>query len=282
MQRVLSSHICINHRLSVAWLNKVLQAGIPAVEIFMARQHLDYRNRQQVAELGHYFRDSDLTLHSIHLPMYDDEYWGRSGPNAVISITEPVKSKRVVMVDEIKRALEVAEFVPCKYAVQHLGVGEEEYSDFKLEAAFTCLEELTIFARQRGVEILLENIPNRLATAEGLMRFLTFTHMNLNFVFDTGHANLMEGVETAYGIMKERIRSTHVHDNDGQNDRHLVPLLSEGGTIDWPKAMRLLRSRADQYPLLLELREPAGVENPIATAVEAFERLEQLRDDEHD
>src|SRR6266581_5358342 len=76
MNRVLSTHVCVNHRLSVAWLSKAQQAGIPAIEIFCARQHLDYRNRSQIAELGHWFRDADLKLHSIHAPMYTDEIWG--------------------------------------------------------------------------------------------------------------------------------------------------------------------------------------------------------------
>src|SRR5262249_20739811 len=98
MNRVLSTHVCVNHRLTVAWLNKALQAGIPAVEIFCARQHLDYRDRGQITELGHWFRDAELKLHSIHSPMYSDEIWGRTGPQAVITITEPVKSKRMPMV----------------------------------------------------------------------------------------------------------------------------------------------------------------------------------------
>src|SRR5882724_3339250 len=184
MNRVISTHVCVNHRLSVAWLNKAMQAGIPAVEIFCARQHLDYRNRSQIAELGHWFRDADLKLHSIHAPMYTDEIWGRSGPQAVINITEPVKGKRMGMVDEVKRALEIAETIPFRYMVQHLGVSEEEYDDRKIDAAFSSLEELMLFARQRGVEILLENIPNRLSTAERLMYFIRTTHLDLNFVFD--------------------------------------------------------------------------------------------------
>ncbi len=276
MNHVVSTHVCVNHRLSVAWLDKALHAGIPAVEIFCARQHLDYTNRAQVIELGHWFRDSDLELHSIHLPMYNDEYWGRSGPQAVITITEPVKTKRIAMVDEIKRALEVAEYIPCKYAVQHLGVGGEEYDERKIDAAFTCLEELTIFAKQRGVEILLENIPNRLSSGERLMHFNEMTHLNMNFVFDIGHANLMEGVEQAFGTMKDRIKSTHVHDNDGAADNHLFPTVAEGGTIDWKRAMRQLRSRPGQFPLLLELKEVAGMENPFDQIARVFDALDNM------
>ncbi|MCI0434180.1 MAG: sugar phosphate isomerase/epimerase [Gemmatimonadetes bacterium] len=280
MNRVLSTHLYVSHRLTVALLNRIMQAGIPAVEIFCARQHLDYHNRAQVAELGHWFRDSELTLHSIHLPMYNDEYWGRSGPQAVVTITEPVKSKRIAMVDELKRALEIAETIPFQYAIQHVGVSGEEYHDGKIDAAFTALEELSIFARQRGVEILLENIPNALSSAERLLHFNQMTHLDMNFVLDVGHAHLNEGVAEAYGLMKERIRSTHIHDNDGVADSHLFPMVAQGGSIDWRRAMSLLRSRADQYPLLLELRAVDGVENPLDDVHRVFDRLEQLRDDE--
>ena len=75
-------------------------------------------------------------------------------------------------------------------------------------------------------------------------------------------------------MMKDRIRSTHIHDNDGKADQHLFPLLAEGGSIDWKETMDLLRTRGDQYPLLLELKEAPGL--TLATAAEVFDRLEDL------
>ena len=279
MDRVLSTHLFVNHRLTVAWLNRVMQAGIPAVEIFCARQHLDYRNRAQITELGHWFGDAELKLHSLHSPMYTDEFWGRSGPHSIVTITEPVKAERLKAVDEIKRALEIAESVPFRYLIQHIGVSGEAFSERKVDAAFSALEELSIFARQRGVQILLENIPNDLASAERLKYFVEVTHLDLGFVFDVGHANIGEGVEAAFDIMKDRIRSTHLHDNDGKADKHLFPLLADGGTVDWTRTMSLLRSRPSQYPLLLELKEVEGMEHPLDRVNEVFDRLEQLRED---
>src|SRR5690242_13386491 len=108
MNHALSTHLFVNHRLTTAMLNKIEQAGIPTVEIFCARQHLDYRNKAQINELGHWFRDSGLKLHSLHSPMYTDEIWGRSGPQSVITITELKKTRRLEMVDEIRRAIEIA------------------------------------------------------------------------------------------------------------------------------------------------------------------------------
>jgi sugar phosphate isomerase/epimerase len=262
----------VNHRLTAALLGRIEQSGIPAVEIFCARQHLDYRDKAQVTELGHWFRDSDLKIHSLHSPMYTDEIWGRSGPHAVINITDTRKGERLRMVDEIKRALEVAETIPFRYMVQHIGVGGEEFDMHKFDAAFTALDELRSFAGQRGVEILLENIPNDLSSAMRLRQFEELTHVGLNYVFDTGHAHMNKGVAAEFEIMKDRIRSTHIHDNDGKDDSHLYPFT---GGIDWKQTMELLRSRGDQYPLLLELRERADTPKPLEAALETFDKLEQ-------
>lgn len=283
MQRALSTHLLVNHHLTTVWLDRIWDAGIPLVEIFCARQHLDYRDKAQVTELGYWFRDSELKLHSLHSPMYSDDVWGRTGPDAVIDITEPVKIKQVKVVEEIKRALEIAETIPFRYLIQHLGVADEEFEERKVEAAFAALEEISLFAKQRGVEVLLENTPNALSSAQRLRYFLETTHLGLNVCLDLGHANMNEGVDTAYRLLAPRIRSTHIHDNDGKSDLHLFPFVDPGGTIDWESAMKTLHSAApEQYPMLLELRCAPDVEKPVESAVRVFEHLENLNSKKHD
>jgi len=279
MELVLSTHLFVRHRLTTVWLERVLDAGFSAVEIFCARQHIDYRDRAQIAELGHWFRDSRLEMHALHSPMYNDDVWGRSGPQAVISITHSTKAKRIAMVDEIKRAIEIAEYVPFRYLIQHIGVAGEEFDEYKSDAAFSSLDEIRVFAAQRGVEVLLENTPNDLSSAQRLNDFLAQTHLNLNYCFDIGHAHMGQGIEAEFERMKERIRSTHLHDNDGHEDQHLFP---GKGSIDWKRAMKLLRSREGQYPLLLELKEPEGMAHPVAEAKETMDRLLELRTNDED
>ena len=278
MNHVLSTHLFVNHRLNTVWLEKIWQAGVPAVEIFCARQHLDYRDKAQITELGHWFRDSEMKLHSLHAPMYSDDMWGRSGPNSYINLTEQVKSKRLAMLDEIKRALDIADTIPFRYLIQHVGVAEEEFDERKLDAAFTALEDLNLFARERGVDLLLENIPNQLSSAERLIYFLERTHLKLNFCLDVGHANMNEGIAAAFETLKGRIHSTHLHDNDGKEDSHLWPFFSAGGTIDWKATMRLLRSHPEECPLLLELRELPEFPLPqsLDKVIQIFKRLESL------
>ncbi len=272
MQQILSTHLFVAHRLTTVWLDRVWDAGFPAVEIFCARQHIDYVDKAQINELGHWFRDAELKVHSLHSPMYSDDVWGRSGPHAVIDITDPTKAKRMAAVDEVKRALEIAEVVPFRYIIQHVGVSGQEMDERRLEASFSSLEELKVFAGQRGVELLLENTPNALSSAQRLNELLTMTHMNLNYCFDVGHAHMSTGVAEEFEKMKARIRSTHVHDNDGSHDLHLFP---GDGSVDWKKAMRLLASCDGQFPLLLELKEVPNLKNPLQEAKLRAEQLAQ-------
>jgi sugar phosphate isomerase/epimerase len=276
MQRALSTHLFVNHRLTTVWLERIWDAGIPLVEFYCARQHLDYHNRAQISELGYWFRDSQLKLHSLHSPLYNDASSGVSGPQSVINITEPIKSKRIPMIDEVKRALDIAEVVPFRYLVQHLGVTGQEFDERFIDAAFSALEEISLFARQRGVEVLLENAPNALSSAERLLMFLDLTHLPLNVCFDVGHAHLHEGVDPAYRLLKSRIRSIHAHDNDGKEDAHLFPG-DAAGTIDWPRAMQTLRSQPDRYPLLLELSEVPEMELPFENLQRVFDTLENSK-----
>jgi sugar phosphate isomerase/epimerase len=280
MERALSTHLFANHRLTTAWLDRIWNSGIPLVEIFCAQQHLDYRNRAQVNELAHWFRDAELKFHSLHSPMFTDDVWGRSGPHAVINICELSKVRRIEAVDEIKRALEIAESVPFRYLIQHIGVTGEEYDERKIDSTQSSLEEITVFARHRGVEVLVENTPNELATAERLLMFFDVTHMDLNVCFDVGHAHMLGAIDSEFKALKSRIRSTHIHDNNGQDDLHLFPLhdgAGPGGTIDWAAAMSLLCSAPGQYPLLLELKEVPDMSHPLDVVRTIFDRLEALR-----
>ncbi len=104
--------------------------------------------------------------------------------------------------------------------------------------------------------------------------------MDLNVCLDVGHANMNEGVEAAHRLLKDRIRSTHIHDNNGVDDSHLFPMLGEGGTIDWGLTMNRLRAQNGDVPLLLELREVPEMARPFDSVRQTFERLEGLKSPE--
>ena len=80
MLRAISTYIYVKERLHPGLLDKLVSGGAQAIEIFGARQHLDYANRKQhVREIADWFRTSGVPLHSVHAPLYADYEWGRAG-----------------------------------------------------------------------------------------------------------------------------------------------------------------------------------------------------------
>jgi sugar phosphate isomerase/epimerase len=152
-----------------------------------------------------------------------------------------------------------------------MGTSGESFNDRKFEAAMTSIEHLRAFARPLGVRILLENIPNELCTPDKLVEFIHTSHFDdVGVCFDFGHAHIMSDVPQAFEILKNHIRSTHVHDNGKDRDSHLWP---GKGSINWKEAMELLRSAPHTPPLLLEIEGDEKV-NPVEKMGETFEKLE--------
>jgi sugar phosphate isomerase/epimerase len=270
MLKAVSTYVYVKERLHPGLLDGLVRGGAQAIEIFGARQHLDYVNRKQhVREIADWFRTSGVPLHSVHSPMFTDYEMGRTGaPPVNIAATD--RPQRVEAMDEIKRALELAEQIPFRFLVQHIGTGDESFSEKKLEAAMTSVEHLRAFAKPLGVRILLENIPNELSTPDRLVEFIQITHFDdIGICFDVGHAHIMSTVEQAFETMKAHIRSTHVHDNSRDRDSHLWP---GNGSIDWKQTMELLRSAPHTPPLLFEIEADEKV-NPVEKMKETFEKF---------
>jgi sugar phosphate isomerase/epimerase len=269
MLRAMSSYVYIGRRLGPSLLDTMKRGGAQAVEIFAARGHFNYHEKEHVRELGSWFKSEGVELHSLHSPIYMSNDF--RGASQALNIVDVEKRNRIDAMDEIKRALEVAEIAPFRFLVQHIGQSNESEDERKFESALSSIEHLRAFARPLGVTLLLENTPNDLATPEKLMELLrALRYPDLGICFDTGHAHLMGGVAPAYEILADRIRSTHVHDNNNDRDSHLWP---GGGNIDWDQTMKSLRSAPHVPALLMEIEGADGVD-PAGKMTEAFKKLE--------
>ncbi len=269
----LSTHLFVNDRLSSHILDQIAGAGLQRLEIFAARQHLDYSDPHHVSDVAQWFKDHDVSLFSLHAPLYTDAEWGRAG-GMPVSIAHLERRQRINSMEEIKLAIAVAEKLPFRYLILHLGLAGEEFDIAKFDAAFTSLEHLNIFAKERGVSILLENIPSNLTAPQRLVQFIHYTHMGLKVCFDTGHAHMTCGVQQAFGTLKDHIASTHLHDNRREKDDHLMPF---EGEIDWERTVRGFRSMEGRFPLMLELRNYGPEVSSLARVREAIERMEAIR-----
>src|SRR5438445_10466085 len=213
MQKAVSTYVYVKERLHPGLLDALVRGGAQAIEIFAARQHLDYANRKQhVREIADWFRSTGIPLNSVHSPLYGDYEFGRAGAPPV-NIASTDRAGRIEAMDEIKRALEIAEQIPFRFLVQHIGTPNESSSEKKIEAAMTSLEHLRAFAKPLGVRILLENIPNELSAPDQLGEMIRSAHVgDVGAWCDFGHGHIMSCVSEAFEILRGHIWSAHVHD----------------------------------------------------------------------
>jgi sugar phosphate isomerase/epimerase len=272
MLKVISSHVFLRSRLHPGVLETFQKSGAQAVELFAARQHFDYTNRAEIRDLADWFRSNPLQAFSLHAPLYADLEMGRAGAPCV-NVIHPEKARRIDGMDEIKRALEVAEQIPFQFLIVHLGERGDAWSPRALEFSMTALEHLHAFANPLGVKLLIENIQNEVTQPANILEVLNTGHFrDIGVCLDVGHAHLGEGVPSTMAELKSRIRSSHLHDNNGDRDSHLWP---GDGAIAWDEAFEGLKTAPQSPAGVLEIHY--GLDDTPETvaqkAAKAFERF---------
>ena len=273
MLRAISTHVFLRQRLHPGLLETLTKGGAQAIEIFAARQHFDYTSKPHVKEIALWFAANPVEPFSMHMPLFGDTEMGRSGAPGV-NVVHPEKSRRIDAMDEVKRALETAEEMPLRYLILHLGEREDQWSPRTLEHAMTAIEHLQAFARPLGVKLLLENIQNEVTQSANLTEIIRIGHFkDVGVCIDVGHAHIGGGIATAVADLKPLIRSSHIHDNNGQKDEHLWP---GEGTISWADTMQDLRGAPELSAAVLEITyQPEDLPEHIASrAAETFKKLE--------
>ncbi|HUR37774.1 MAG TPA: sugar phosphate isomerase/epimerase family protein [Terriglobales bacterium] len=266
----MSTFVAVKQRLHPGMLDSLVRGGAQAIEIFCARGHFDYTDRAHVKEIAQWFKANPVELNSLHSPLFSDADWGRDGTPPV-NLTERDKKLRIEAMDEVKRALEVAETLPFRFLVQHLGNPGESFHPGKFDSAMTAIEHLRAFAKPLGVTILVENIPNELSEPEKLLELIRTAHFDdVGVCFDIGHAHIMNTVAKDFDLLKDYIRSTHIHDNGRDRDAHLWP---GEGNVDWDEGINLLRTAPRVPPLLMEIEGVEG-KDTVAEMVKAFGMME--------
>jgi sugar phosphate isomerase/epimerase len=283
MQRLLSTYLFVSRKLTRDVLGQISTAGFQGVEIFCSRSHFDYATKTEVREMASALIDHRLTLSSLHAPTSRDLSATREGGQP-LSICEVERVRRIEAMDELKRAIDVADDLPFSRMIFHMGGSRETSDPRKRDAAFSSLEHLILHARHAGVTICVENTTSEMGDPTYLRNFADETRLTgLRFNFDIGHAHLADGpeverIEKSFAPLRELVAGVHLHDNHGEKDEHLPPY---DGTIDWPAATKILKTSPDaNLPIILELKEKTGPEAPsvseqLEAGRKAMDRFEE-------
>jgi sugar phosphate isomerase/epimerase len=293
MRHGIATHVFLQQRLTPALLDTLVQGGAQAIEVFAARHHFDYNERGHVMELANWFRSNDVAA-SLHMPLFaDDAHWTKhTAPT--LNLISTNKSTRIDSMDEVKRALEAAEQVPFNTCSVHLGLKDEMWDTRALDDSLTAIEHLKAFAGPLGVRLLLENLPNEVATPDHLIEIVKVGHFStMGFAFDLGHAHLGQGIPekkdepaksaleiafAAFAPVATKVASVHIHDNNGVRDEHLWPQDDvPKGYIDWKLVRQCLTAFQPETVLSLELAHELG-EFPAQVVEDATAAWKLLQD----
>lgn len=139
----------------------------------------------------------------------------------------------------IKQALEYCDKLSIPVAVIHpiKGTVKENIEYF---------ESLSSFIPQ-GVKLAIENMENKdeIYDSEDLKKIISSLSYKAGICLDTGHAN-MTGVDIPQFIQDcaEHLIATHIADNDGTRDQHLLPGF---GTIKWEEVIPAFKKFYNGY-----------------------------------
>ena len=256
----MSTHLFLQQRLSPGILDTLRRAGAQTIEVFAARHHFDYTDRNAVRENANWFRSNQAGA-TMHMPIFsveEEAQWSRHTA-ATLNLIDNNKGARIEAMDEVKRALEAAEQVPFRSCVLHLGMKDDQWCTRSLDDSLTAIEHLKAFSGPLGVQLLLENLSNDFATPAHLAEIVHVGHFaGVGFCLDTGHAHLAQlspewmtanrerlrekfsgdaalkdGMAEAFEVFGDRLVELHLHDNGGTRDEHCWPGEAKSGGIDW-------------------------------------------------
>lgn len=150
----------------------------------------------------------------------------------------------------VERAIEASALLGVKWAVLHPGLADGDMPDFQKSKnmAIEYIKPFLEMAGKFGIGIAVENMPG-MKNGQKAVRYCCNPQELCDLVdtlgegagicWDFGHANLTDyNQEDSLRKMGRRLKVTHVHDNNGLHDEHLLPHM---GKIQWEPLMRALR-----------------------------------------
>jgi sugar phosphate isomerase/epimerase len=270
-----STHLYHAQRLCRDHLLEIATHGFECVEVYATRTHFDYHNPAAVADLQQWLGEAGLELRSIHAPTAEGFTGGRWSGSLSLASADP--EARAHAVSETEKALHIARRIPAAVLVAHLGIPRTQTGPGDSRAAARrSVEELLRIAEPLGVRIAVEVIPNELSRAGSIVHFVEDDLDGVGICLDFGHAHLDGDVIDAVETVSEHLIATHVHDNRGRRDDHLLPF---DGTIDWAGTLLAVQKVGYEGPFVFEVVPNGSTKETLARARAARQRIETIMAD---
>ncbi|MBQ8081273.1 MAG: sugar phosphate isomerase/epimerase [Clostridia bacterium] len=214
--------------ISIAdYIRMVKDLGFDSVFCLLRPQEVMY-------EVTNLMQKAGLTYDTLYAPCKNVNalwYEGDDGDNEYSSLTHCID-----MCTELGAPIAV---VHMSYGAQHIPPSDIGRARFI---------NLVDYAAKKGVRIAFENISKLANLAWAFEEFAGAD--NVGFCYDCGHEACFTPGREYLPFFGNRLICTHIHDNDGVKDLHLLPF---DGNIDFCRVTNQIRQTGFQGTLMLEV-----------------------------
>ncbi|UIK01463.1 sugar phosphate isomerase/epimerase (plasmid) [Rhizobium leguminosarum] len=209
--------------------------------------------------------DAGLKVHSVH---------GSNGRNPITEIghknpgpfametrkdfLSPHEWQRRSGVELLRNRVDLAAAFQSPNIVLHIDINDNVFGSEAAERAFfdplyQSLDDIRSYCVEKGVQIAAETL--LCANAQNFLNLYDrlFARYGKEFIgvcFDCGHWELIEpGKLSVLERFADRLIATHIHDNFGAIDNHLLPF---DGRLDWHTIASAIAATPYQTPLNFE------------------------------
>jgi len=211
-----------------------------------------------------FLKENNLIIEQVH-SLFNSEY----------DLSHLEDSKRDIFIEGVKKEIEkLKELGVRNYVIHCSGLVEDQDRKERIKIFMDSLERILPVAEKVKMKIAIENIAFKqkvIGTAEEINKIInTFNSEYLGVCFDTGHANLSENPKEEFYLLKDKIFTFHIHDNDGMRDLHLPPPF---GTFDWKWFIKNLKDiRQNILPLECIIPDQLGLKKTLKICDDLFNK----------
>lgn len=226
---------------------------------------------RQVATLRQLLRTNSFIPHSCHAPFVN------------LDLSDPTRNKQAIQA-VIKTMLFCRE-IECPMVIVHIsatpGVKTQKELLRAKECTIEALKTIIDDTDTHHVEMLLENLvphPTYIRLGAEIEDLIDIANAldtkRMGICIDTGHS-LLNKHDPCSDIQKagSLLKSLHINDNDGLEDRHMVP---GNGIIKWHQICQILQNIHYQGPFLLEVEGRNPLEQTVHAAIDYSRDLLRL------
>lgn len=213
----------------------------------------------EVDQIARWLDDFGLRLNDLHATAGQEKRW-----------TSIVDYEREAGVELVRNRIAMASRLGGDVVILHMSAAPIDAAsrDAFWDALRRSLDALEPFARERGVRIALENLTDgNFATVRKVLS--QFGPDYIGLCYDSGHGNITGDGLDRLDVVKDRLISLHLHDNNGKGDAHL-PLFR--GTVDWERLTGIIARSSYRKMVSLEVSmRQTGIDDEPAFLAQCYQ-----------